>query len=163
MWGRRGNREQGTGNRNGSCRIQAFPFRGRWQPEGLTEEVVLLKEISQTVDTAGGPTSSDPALRPAHLMLAGSLGPTAPLKGKATFGHSAISPTNQNLFFIPQKTHGQEILPMHFFIAVITCCQRPGPLRRYGRRRRSQRWHCHPGGCRRGCRRSPRQPHTGRG
>ena len=50
---------------------------------GKTEEVVLLEEISQTVDTAGGPTSSDPALRPAHLTLAGSLGPTAPLKGKA--------------------------------------------------------------------------------
>ena len=55
------------------ARSKAFPFRGRWQPEGLTEEVVLLEEISQTVDTAGGPTSSDPALRPAHL----------PLKGKA--------------------------------------------------------------------------------
>ena len=53
--------------------VKAFPFRGRWQPEGLTEEVVLLEEISQTVDTAGGPTSSDPALRPAHLPLNRSL------------------------------------------------------------------------------------------
>ena len=48
-----------------------------------TEEVVLLGESAQIVVTAGGPTSSDPALRPAHLTLAGSLGPTAPLKGKA--------------------------------------------------------------------------------
>ena len=38
-----------------------------------TEEVVLFEESTQTVDTAGGPTSFDPALRPAHL----------PLKGKA--------------------------------------------------------------------------------
>ena len=45
-------------------------------------------ESTQTVDTAGGPTSSDPALRPAHLTLAGSLGPTAPLKGKA-FGRAS--------------------------------------------------------------------------
>ena len=37
-------------------------------------------ESTQTIDTAGGPTSSDPALRPAHLTLAGSLGPSAPLK-----------------------------------------------------------------------------------
>ena len=58
-------------------------FRGRWQPEGLTEEVVLVEGSTLTSDTAGGPTSSDPALRPAHLTLAGSLGPTAPLKGKA--------------------------------------------------------------------------------
>ena len=54
------------------CPKVAFPFRGRWQPEGLTEEVVLLEEISQTVDTAGGPTSSGP---PAAVHL--------PLKGKA--------------------------------------------------------------------------------
>ena len=99
--------------------VKAFPsdrrerFRGRWQPEGLTEEVVLLEKISQTVDTAGGPTSSDPALRPAHLTLAGSLGPTALLKGKATFGHSAISPTNQNLFFIPKNTWAGN--PAHAF------------------------------------------------
>ena len=59
--------------------VKAFPsdrrerFRGRWQPEGLTEEVVLFEESTQIVVTAGGPTSSDPALRPAHL----------PLKGKA--------------------------------------------------------------------------------
>ena len=38
-----------------------------------TEEVVFLEESTQTSDTAGGPTSSDPALRSAHL----------PLKGKA--------------------------------------------------------------------------------
>ena len=62
--------------------VKAFPFRGRWQPEGLTEEVVLLEEISQTVDTAGGPTSSGPPAA-VHLTLASSLGPTAPLKGKA--------------------------------------------------------------------------------
>ena len=49
---------------------------------GKTEEVVLLEESAQTVDTAGGPTSSDPPAA-AHLTLAGSLGPTAPLKGKA--------------------------------------------------------------------------------
>jgi hypothetical protein len=36
---------------------------------GKTEEVVLLGENTQTVDTAGGPTSSDPTLRPAHLPL----------------------------------------------------------------------------------------------
>ena len=40
---------------------------------GKTEEVVLFEESAQIVVTAGGPTSSDPALRPAHL----------PLKGKA--------------------------------------------------------------------------------
>ena len=34
---------------------------------GKTDEVVLLKETTQTVDAAGGTTSSDPALRPAHL------------------------------------------------------------------------------------------------
>ena len=34
-----------------------------------TEEVVLLRESTQTSDTAGGPTSSDPTLRPAHLPL----------------------------------------------------------------------------------------------
>jgi hypothetical protein len=45
---------------------------------GKTEEVVLLGENTQTVDTAGGPTSSDPTLRPAHL----------PLKGKA-FGRTS--------------------------------------------------------------------------
>ena len=39
---------------------------------GKTEEVVLLEESAQTVDTAGGPTSSDPPAA-AHL----------PLKGKA--------------------------------------------------------------------------------
>ncbi len=55
--------------------VKAFPsdrrerFRGRWQPEGLTEEVVLVEGSTLTSDTAGGPTSSDPALRPAHLPL----------------------------------------------------------------------------------------------
>ncbi|MBQ6359191.1 MAG: hypothetical protein IJI97_09635, partial [Clostridia bacterium] len=34
---------------------------------GKTDEVVLLKETTQTVDAAGGTTLSDPALRPAHL------------------------------------------------------------------------------------------------
>ena len=48
-------------------------FRGRWQPEGLSEEVVLLEESTQTVDTAGGPTSSGASR---HL----------PLKGKASEG-----------------------------------------------------------------------------
>ena len=58
--------------------VKAFPsdrrerFRGRWQPEGLTEEVVLLGESTQTRDTAGGTTSSD-------LAALGHL----PLKGKA--------------------------------------------------------------------------------
>jgi len=40
---------------------------------GKTDEVVLLKETTQTVDAAGGTTSSDPALRPAHLPLNRSL------------------------------------------------------------------------------------------
>ena len=40
---------------------------------GKTEEVVLLGESAQTVDTAGRTTSSDPALRPAHLPLNRSL------------------------------------------------------------------------------------------
>ncbi len=44
-----------------------------------TDEVVLLREKGQISDTAGGATSSDPALRPTHLTLAGSLGPSAPL------------------------------------------------------------------------------------
>ena len=44
-----------------------------------TDEVVLLREKGQISDTAGGATSSDPALRPAPLTLAGSLGPSAPL------------------------------------------------------------------------------------
>ena len=35
-----------------------------------TDEVVLLEESVQNIDTAGGPTSSDPALRPAHLPRA---------------------------------------------------------------------------------------------
>ena len=70
------------------CPKVAFPWRkrgsrGRWQPEGLTEEVVLVEGSTLTSDTAGGTTSSDPALRPAHLTLAGSLGPTASLKGNA--------------------------------------------------------------------------------
>ena len=58
--------------------VKAFPsdrrerFRGRWQPEGLTEEVVLVEGSTLTSDTAGGPTSSD-------LAALGHL----PLKGKA--------------------------------------------------------------------------------
>jgi len=40
---------------------------------GKTDEVVLLEETTQTIVTAGGPTSSDPALRPAHLPLKRSL------------------------------------------------------------------------------------------
>ena len=47
---------------------------------GKPEEVVLPGESAQIVDTAGGPTSSGASR---HLTLAGSLGPTAPLKGKA--------------------------------------------------------------------------------
>ena len=35
----------------------------------------------------------------------------------------------------------------------ITGCRRSGPSPRCGRRRRSRRWRCRPGGCRRGCRR----------
>ena len=47
--------------------VKAFPsdrrerFRGRWQPEGLTEEVVLVEGSTLTSDTAGG--------RPAYLPL----------------------------------------------------------------------------------------------
>ena len=39
-WGRQ---TQAIGNRNSGCRAvkKACPFRGRWQPEGLTEEVAL--------------------------------------------------------------------------------------------------------------------------
>ena len=40
---------------------------------GKTEEVVLPGESTQTSDTAGKTTSSDPALRPAHLPLNRSL------------------------------------------------------------------------------------------
>ena len=43
-----------------------------------TDEVVLLKGSAQTIDTAGGSTSSDLAAL-GHLTLAGSLGPSAPL------------------------------------------------------------------------------------
>ena len=62
--------------------VESFPRERAGRPvdrwagrKAGSEEVGLLGERAQTDDTAGGPTSSDPALRPAHLST-GLLAPS---------------------------------------------------------------------------------------
>ena len=93
---------------------KAFPFRGRWPSAARSEEVVPPAVSSVCALSPRRPTSSDPALRPAHLPLNRSLRSL----GKAL---TTAIPIPYSLFPIPyclriisttQNSHATEQLPI---------------------------------------------------